>query len=214
MDVGYTLNACAAVYSRHKPQESIIMRNALVCRSLVIIGVFALASVARAEAQTQPDYGDFAKGHWELSLYAGYEQNFSSEPKIGYGAIGAGYFLFDGFSVNAEARYYRSGQDGPDTNVYDLNIQIRQHIYTAKNWSLFIDASAGVSEADHRFPPGGTNFNFIEETGIGATYRLSDHCHLIGGIRYFHVSNAHLHGADENPSLNGIAGYVGLMWTF
>ena len=74
--------------------------------------------------------------------------------------------------------------------------------------------SVAVSEADHRVPPGGTNFNFIEEFGVGATYRLSDNCYFIGGVRYFHLSNAHLHGADENPSLNGMGYYVGLMWTF
>jgi hypothetical protein len=185
-------------------------------RALFVLALILTATAARAaEPETRPlGPGDFPKGTYTFSLYGGYEQNFSSEPKIGYAAVGAGYFLFDNFSVNAEARYYRSGQDGPDTNVYDLNILIRQHLWTNDRWSIFIDASAGVSEADHRFPPGGTNFNFIEETGIGATYRLNEHCYLIGGVRYFHVSNAHLHGDDENPSLNGIAGYFGLMYRF
>lgn len=190
------------------------MMSPLVRRTLVLVALLLAPAAKAAEPQTQPNLGDLSKGHWNLSLYAGYDYEFSTEPKIGYGAVGVSYFVFDELSLGGEARYYRSNQDGPDANIYDLNIILRQYIFRFDRWTIFFDASAGVSEADHRVPPGGTNFNFIEEAGFGATYQVGDHVYLIGGIRYFHLSNAKLHGADENPSLNGIGGYVGLMWTF
>jgi hypothetical protein len=171
-------------------------------------------ALGAAAPQTQPQPLDFRKGDYELTLMGGYNREFAGTPEMGYGALGAGYFLFDDFSINLEARYYRSSQEGPDANIYALDFQIRQHIVHKGDFSLFLDVSVAVSEADHRVPMGGTNFNFIEEFGVGATYRLCDNCYFIGGVRYFHLSNAHLHGADENPSLNGIGYYVGLMWTF
>jgi hypothetical protein len=72
--------------------------------------------------------------------------------------------------------------------------------------------SAGVSQATRAVPGGGTHFNFIEEAGVGGTYRLDDGVHLIAGVRYWHLSNAQIHGEDKNPALNGVGAYVGLMW--
>src|SRR5688572_83393 len=51
-----------------------------------------------------PGDADFLKGTWTLALYAGYDRECSGDPDIGYGAVGVGYFPFDYFSVNAEAR--------------------------------------------------------------------------------------------------------------
>jgi hypothetical protein len=157
---------------------------------------------------------DFLKGTWTLALYAGYDRECSSDPHIGYGAVGVGYFIFDYFSVNAEARLMGSSQDGEDAMLGALDVSIRHHIIRGEGWSIFVDASAGISQSSVRIPLGGTHFNFIEEAGVGGTYKLSDRCHLIGGVRYWHLSNARLHGGDENPGLNGIGAYVGVLFTF
>ena len=36
----------------------------------------------------------------------------------------------------------------------------------------------------------------------------------MAGVRYFHLSNAHLEGPRRNPSINGLEGFLGVMWTF
>jgi hypothetical protein len=48
--------------------------------------------------------------------------------------------------------------------------------------------------------------------GLGATVPIADKLDFIGGVRFFHLSNANMHGRDENPAINGVQGYVGLMW--
>ena len=71
-----------------------------------------------------------------------------------------------------------------------------------------------VSIADTRTPPNGTYYNYMEETGVGSTFQIKDDLHLIGGLRYYHLSNARLEGPVHNPSINGLQGYIGLMLRF
>ena len=47
-----------------------------------------------------------------------------------------------------------------------------------------------------------------------ASERILAVLHLIGGARFFHLSNANLHGRENNPSQDGIQYFVGLLWTF
>jgi hypothetical protein len=196
------------------PRRPFARRGLLACATVALL---ACAAPSRG-ADAPPAAGsavNFPKGTLALSLYAGYDREIRSDPQMGYGAIGVGYYVFDNFSVTAEARtYYASQDEGHDTAVYDLDLLIRHHLFRGDRWTIFVDASAGVSESQHRIPLGGTNFNFIEETGVGGTYQLTDHLHLIGGVRYWHLSNARLHGSDENPGLNGFGAYLGVMYTF
>ena len=196
--------------------------------ALLFVGAAALAPAPAAHAAPAegdlpgpftapsivPGEADFLKGTWTLALYAGYDRECSTDPQIGYGAVGVGYFPFDYFSVNAEARIRGSSQDGEDAVIAGFDLSIRHHIIRGEGWSLFVDASVGVSQSSVRIPLGGTHFNFIEEAGVGGTYKLSDRCHLMAGVRYWHLSNAKLRGADENPGLNGYGAYVGVLFTF
>ncbi|HEX8912771.1 MAG TPA: acyloxyacyl hydrolase [Humisphaera sp.] len=180
----------------------------------------ALAVLVLALLAAQPARGDdalppvdFAKGTWTLSLYAGFDRECSNDPNLAYGSAGVGYFVMDHVSLNAEFRtaYVRQA-DGEDATLFELDLLLRHHVLRRDNWTLFVDVGGGISESTHRVPVGGTNFNYVLETGVGATYRIADGVHLIGGVRYWHLSNARLHGDDENPSANGVGGYVGLLF--
>jgi len=63
-------------------------------------------------------------------------------------------------------------------------------------------------------PTFGTTYNFTARVGPGVSYRISDDVFLLGGARYFHLSNGNQHGRIKNPSYDGIEWYVGLMFTF
>ena len=62
--------------------------------------------------------------------------------------------------------------------------------------------------------PGGTPFNFTTVAGAGIAYRLNGSTDLPTGVRYFHLSNARLEGPERNPSINGITGYLGMIYKF
>jgi hypothetical protein len=175
-----------------------------------------LAGPARAEdaPTTTPRPGDFAKGTWTLSLYGAYVHDYQHDGDLGLGSVGVGYYVADRFAFGAEVRGFGISQEGPNAPAVEGNLFIRQHLVVADPWTLYIDGAAGVFYADHEVPTGGTHFNFMEDTGVGATYRLDDGVYLMGGVRYFHVSNARIHGADRNPAINGLEGYFGVMFTF
>ena len=169
-----------------------------------------IPGVARAD-----DPGDFTKGTWVVDAYGSYTGSFFGEKaQIGAGTLGVGYYLFDHIALNAEFSGYHNSQHGPDSDIVAADVLLRHHIIQSGRFSLFLDAGAGISYADHRTPYYGTYYNYILETGVGATFQLHDNLHLIGGVRYLHLSNAELEGPEHNPSINGVQGYVGLLLKF
>jgi hypothetical protein len=157
---------------------------------------------------------EFGKGTESLSLYGAYVHDYQHGGDFGLGSVGYGYYVADRFAVGAEIRGFGISQDGPDAVAVEGNLFIRHHLIVSDPWSLYLDGAVGVFYADHEVPTGGTHFNFMEDTGLGATYRLDDGVYLMGGVRYLHISNARIDGADRNPAINGLEGYFGVMFTF
>lgn len=157
----------------------------------------------------------FAKGTWTFQTYGNYisAKGFSDEI-LASGAAGAGYFVFDNVELNLDVLGYHITQDGPDANAIGLQLLLRHHLLQFDRLSLFVDVGPGAFEGSTEVPQDGTTFNITFRSGPGATYRLTDNLYLIGGARYFHLSNAALEGRDKNPSINGVEGYFGVMFTF
>ncbi|HWE01096.1 MAG TPA: acyloxyacyl hydrolase [Tepidisphaeraceae bacterium] len=185
-------------------------------RPIVSAFIFIIAAAGAARAQDAvPPATNFPKGTFDLTLEADYAHSFQlSRARVEAVSIGAGYYLFDNFAVNVEAAGYAIDQSGPDSLVSDLDLRIRHHLINAGRLSLFADVSGGVSYATARTPATGTYFNLTLQPGVGATWRLHDKLFLIGGVRYWHISNARIEGPERNPSINAINGYIGLMATF
>jgi hypothetical protein len=177
--------------------------------------LLSIATLANGDVPAEKD--DFTKGNWSVQLYGAYAPEFYPDDniKLTSATVAAGYFLFDHFSVNLELPVYFANQP-TDEDAWGLgiNLMLRTHILVRENWSLYVDFAGGLFEGNRRVPPEGTDFNFTLKTGIGATYRLRDHLHLMGGARYFHLSNAALESPDRNPDLNAVEGYLGIMYTF
>ena len=157
----------------------------------------------------------FPKGTLSFQTYGTYESGLGAYTNAASGAAGAGYYVFNNLSLSLEAEGYRITQS-PAHNawMYGISGMLRHHVLQFDRTTLFIDASFGPVEATGRVPAGGTYFNFATRTGVGVTFQLREHLHLLGGVRYFHLSNARIEGSQRNPSINGIEGFLGLMWTF
>jgi Lipid A 3-O-deacylase (PagL) len=184
--------------------------------ALILLGVvMMLPLAATAEDGQKPQGMNFLKGTRTFQLYGTYAG--ASHADIPSGAVGAGYFVFDNLSLSLEACGYRATQSGfpsHDAWMYGVSGVMRHHLFHFDRSTIFADVSFGPVESTERIPAGGTYFNFVTRSGIGSTYQLKDNLHLIGGVRYFHLSNAKIEGRARNPSLNGVEGFVGLMWTF
>jgi hypothetical protein len=171
------------------------------------------ASVAPAMAGESATAA-FPKGTFSLQAYTTYAGGIDAEEIFNSGAIGASYYVFDNFSLGVEASGHRFEQaPGSDGWMYGVAGILRHHLIQFDRSTIFADVTFGPVEATDRVPAGGTYFNFATRAGIGTTYQIQDNLYLIGGVRYFHLSNARIEGPARNPSINGVEGYVGLMLT-
>ena len=133
---------------------------------------------------------------------------------MGSGSVGIGYYVFDNVSITGEFSGYYDSQPGPDARIYAGDLVLRGHWVRSGRFSFFGDALAGIAYADQRVPASGTYYNYTLALGVGATFQLCGNLHLIGGVRYFHISNAHLEGPVHNPSINATQAYVVLLFKF
>jgi hypothetical protein len=161
----------------------------------------------------------FPKGMWTLEFDAAYYHALADDEDIYSGYAGVGYFFDRKHEVRAEflGQYMYEEGDSPDADdaaAFGANLGLRYHFYEYERLSLFIEGIAGFFYANRNFPQGGTHFNFNEQLGLGATFRLYDNAHVIGGVRYMHISNARIRGEDENPGFDGLGGFVGMLFTF
>ena len=158
----------------------------------------------------------FAKGTWTLQLESSYTVPiaYSTSENIA-GSIGVGYYLLDNNCLTILARGFHINQEpGHDTDGGELSCMGRTHLYTTRDFSIYIDGGGGYAWAGDAFPVGGTSYNFTARAGAGMAVRLFDNGYLTGGARYFHSSNGGAHRGLPNPSFNGVEYYVGMLFTF
>jgi len=156
--------------------------------------------------------GPYPRGLRLVTLCGGFaEQPTGEREQLSFCTAGLNYYFADNWAFGIEAKGLWADQNDHDSDAGGADILLRTHLVNYRDFSFFGDFSAGVLEANHTIPPSGTDFNFTIETGLGITAHLWDETELLTGVRYLHLSNAHLEGADRNPSLNAFEGYVGLL---
>ena len=181
------------------------MAQRFLAATVVMLGLWRVAA-----AQESPL--SLSRGTWNAQAYAACAAaRHEAMPSANFGI---GYFVLNQLSVNVEAAGYGVFQDGPDAGAGEARLLLRHHFFVRDPWTVFADVGEGFFEASERVPEGGTRFNFVFRSGLGVGYELKDGMYLIGGVRYWHLSNAKLEGAQRNPALNGVEGYVGVMWTW
>jgi hypothetical protein len=158
----------------------------------------------------------FARGTKTLEFEGSYTSPIRfSEEEFVTGTVGVGYYLFDNHSVTLLAQGFHVSQfGGEDAEAGAVIVLGRSILCTADRFSFYIDGGGGYSWANNSVPVGGTKYNFTARAGLGVAWRLADDPSLLGGARYFHLSNAQAHGKEKNPSYDGVEYYVGLMFTF
>ena len=170
-------------------------------------------------ALAAPAFGEwgsaFPEGTKAVEVNAAFIQpiRFSDDEFYG-GNLSFHYYFADEVSVGAELEGYYVDQVRDDTVLGGASVVLRWHFLAEDRFTLFVDGAIGVSYAGMDVPETGTHFNYTPKGGGGATYELRDNVHLLGGVRFFHLSNGNLHGRDENPSQDGVQYFVGVMWTF
>ena len=180
-------------------------------QTLALLALALLPTLARAA-----DDDPFAKGTWSLDLTGSYTTPIRfSENKFYNSTLGVNYYVADRFSVGAQLEgYYTEQPSGDNTVLGGAGLTLRYHLLEAGRFSLFADAAGSATMAESEVPDFGTHFNWTGKVGLGGTWQLDEGFFLIGGARYFHLSNGNLHGRDQNPSYDGVQYWSGVMWTW
>jgi hypothetical protein len=166
-----------------------------------------LLSATLCQAQS-----NFTKGTMTLELYGQFMRDVTGgRANIDAGTVGVGYYVKDHLAVNFELSGFSINQPVRNAAGGGGDILLRHHLIVADSYTLFAEVGGGLFEGTHRVPAGGTHFNFTLQSGLGAARRLRDNLYLVGGLRYFHWSNARIAGNNRNPSLNGAEVYVGIL---
>ncbi len=160
--------------------------------------------------------GDFDKG--DLRIYGYASGTLGGGNHIYEGHLGGGYYFFDNVSINLElaAGYTefvaRGGAPSGETGNFGFDVLLRWHFLKGKDWSLYADGGCGFRYfGPESFPANGTHVNWTPQVGLGATYAIKDNLSLMGGARWFHVSNGGIYGDNRNPGYDSVQLYAGLM---
>ena len=195
------------------------MRRLLFCACPFVL----LTAAASPLAATPASEGTgFEKGSWTFQSYGGYVNDLGPyDVEMGFASVGVGYHFVDNLSLSAEVSGYGISQPQGDEDVADeggnavaggAGVVLRHHIFNAGETSLFIDVAASLFEASERVPAEGTRWNYATQTGLGIVHGSGPGPNLLLGVRFFHLSNADMHGDARNPALNGVSAYVGVLF--
>ena len=192
------------------------MKMQSILAVLLVSSVVAIVAPA-ARAGALDGHVDFPAGTFSLDTWTGYvsAKGNGLDEILGSASVGVGWYLYDNLSLNVEVGGYHVTQDGPDADAASLGIIARHSLLSfGDRLSLFADVGISGFYASEQVPQGGTNFNYCFRTGPGVMFKLRDNVYLMGGAHYFHISNASLESPQHNPSINGVEGWVGVMFTF
>jgi opacity protein-like surface antigen len=183
-----------------------------------LVAALLLAALPSA-ASAAPLFGEkgesFPKGTKALEFNGAYINPIRFSVDDFYGANFAGHYYFgDEVSLGLELQGYFVDQEEHDTELGGASLVLRWHFLASENYTLFFDGGLGGSYSGFDVPEDGTHFNYTARGGGGITRKLRDDLHLLGGVRFWHLSNGNLHGRDENPSQDGVQYFIGLMFTF
>jgi opacity protein-like surface antigen len=190
------------------------MTSVVVVAAVVLIGSQAIAA-EKMDRVEEPSA--FAQGSWTIGPVGGYiAEAFGGDgEELYYGGATLEYFAWDDVAIVGEFLGFYVNQS-EDTEGLGFNLLGRWHFWMpCKSVALFLDGGAGLIEGFDNIPsPDGTYHNFTLHAGGGFKIQLADNINLLAGARYFHLSNASIHGPDRNPSLDGFSGYGGLLINF
>lgn len=158
----------------------------------------------------------FAEGTWVWNIYG--EVGFGSNVGESYSAhFGAGYNVVEGLNLSFNGGFIYADMErdeSKDAFGGQVDVTLRWHFLRRETWSLFGDFTAGIAVFSREFPRFGSQFNFIWQLGLGATYKLSEEVWLQGGIRWTHISNGHVFDDRGNPGYDGLSMWIGVMMPF
>lgn len=165
------------------------------------------------ESPAHVDFASAGSDWWTIGGGAAVGRNTHIDGNV-YGAWS--HFVADDVEFAAELGAWYYDQEGDDAAGINPNVVFRWHFVHEHDYTIYADIGIGVLVATDNVPYDGTSFDFTPRAGVGATFALNDAGdeRLVVGLRWAHVSNARIHGDDNNPGIDTIMLYSGFQFPF
>jgi len=127
-------------------------------------------------------------------------------PRLGYVLTQQEVLLPGSVEVVGEPSYF-AAFEGRTAHGVDVAALLKYNSWTGTKLTPYLPGGGGLSYASIRVPPGGTNFNFTLQAGLGLHYAMNHQSTFNFEWRYQHFSNGDI--SPPNPSLNAIIFLLG-----
>jgi hypothetical protein len=125
------------------------------------------------------------------------------------------WFAFDRFALAAQPfiGYVDGSGDRDNAGLVGFDLLMKWYALSGRNWAIFGEGGAGVQYSfTASFPAEGSHINFRPQVGFGGVMHLADNLDLFAGVRYIHMSNAHVN--SPNRAFDGVLASFGAMFQF
>jgi len=160
-----------------------------------------------------PSFG--AADSLRVNLVGGIVSNLSSTTGA-TGRVEFEYFMAERFSIVPVAELGWLGQDDADDALMAGGaVLLRWHLLEDRRWTVFADAGVGLAYLTADLPPATNRIKFSPQVGVGFTLAIEDDpaaARLMGGVRWYHLSNART--AETNDGFDGVMAYLGVTLPF
>jgi len=149
---------------------------------------------------------------WRANLLGGVISNFGSTTGGEFRAEFE-YFMIERLSIVPVAQVGGFVQDGGgDPLMVGGSVLLRWHFLAGEDWTVFVDGGCGLAYLTEDLPPNTNAWKFDPQIGGGFTLAVGGDARLMGGVRWFHFSNART--ASSNEGFDGAELYLGLSVPF
>ncbi len=161
------------------------------------------------------EFGDPKSKWW--SIGAGAASNGTDVDLNLYGRFE--YFIAKDIELMGELGGWTYAQEDKDAVAVNTSLVLRYHWFNNGRTTIFVDGGIGLLFSNDPVNRSGANegtvFNFTPRMGGGVTHQLTDDgVRLEVGLRWAHVSNARIGGANDNPGRDSAMIYAGLIFPF
>ena len=169
------------------------------------------APAARADASTSDP---FKKG----ARYGSVTAAISRKPSLAWIALTqahVNYYPVEDMAIICGGMFGYLDADRTNPGALGgFEMGLRWHFAKQAKWSTYAEGLAGAVYQRHPITPQSLRFNFDLQGGGGATYRVSNRTLVAGGMRFHHLSNARVHGKEQNLGYDAPMLYLELLQSF
>lgn len=159
-----------------------------------------------------PRFGAAGSRWWTVGGELAHSFNDSTDTGL-YGAYS--YFIARDVEFAGELALWHFNQPGDNAEGISASMVFRWHFIDTGPWTVYADIGIGVLGATDNVPEGGTSFDFMPRASVGFTRLLCDDgVRLQVGVGWHHISNARIHGDENNPARDQPMIYAGVIFPF